>query len=162
MWVNACCLSSTNFPCLPTFLLPPASSTTIVTDTAQQARDVAFGGGGGGGQRQKVVALDGTIINKAGIITGGMHSGLEARAGQWDQGAVDDLRQVRDATRAGVMPVCVWRGVMSVPQPSRGRCATDPAAALPDPLPPYPPPTPRSGTRRLPRRWRSCPRSASW
>ncbi|KAI3423850.1 hypothetical protein D9Q98_009684 [Chlorella vulgaris] len=63
--------------------------TTIVTDTPEQAREVAFGSA----QRQKVVSLDGTIINKAGIITGGMATGLEARAGQWDAGALDELRQ---------------------------------------------------------------------
>lgn len=63
--------------------------TTIVTDTPEQAREVAFGSA----QRQKVVSLDGTIINKAGIITGGMHGGLEARAGQWDRGALDELKQ---------------------------------------------------------------------
>lgn len=43
--------------------------------------------------RLQVVALDGTIINKAGIITGGFNTGLEARAGQWDQGALDELKQ---------------------------------------------------------------------
>jgi len=42
-------------------------STTIITDTAEQAREVAFGSA----QRHKVVSLDGTLINKAGIITGG-------------------------------------------------------------------------------------------
>ncbi|PSC68712.1 structural maintenance of chromosomes 1 [Micractinium conductrix] len=62
--------------------------TTIVTDTPQQAREVAFGSA----QRQKVVSLDGTIINKAGIITGGFNTGLEARAGQWDGGALDELK----------------------------------------------------------------------
>ena len=75
-------------PPSPSSLFPPCS-TTIVTDTPEQAREVAFGSA----QRQKVVALDGTIINKAGIITGGMHSGLEARAGQWDQGALDEMKQ---------------------------------------------------------------------
>jgi hypothetical protein len=68
----------------------PPCSTTIVTDTPQQAQEVAFGSA----QRQKVVSLDGTIINKAGIITGGIHPGLEARAGQWDTGAFEELKQV--------------------------------------------------------------------
>ena len=76
---------------------PPPRSTTIVTDTPEQAREVAFGSA----QRQKVVALDGTIINKAGIITGGMHSGLEARAGQWDQGALDEMKQARAVAGLG-------------------------------------------------------------
>lgn len=63
--------------------------TTIITDTTKQAKEIAFHSS----QRQKVVSLDGTLINKAGIITGGMHSGLEARAGQWDAGALEELKQ---------------------------------------------------------------------
>lgn len=57
----------------------PPRSTTIVTDTAEQAREVAFGSA----QRQKVVSLEGTIINKAGIITGrrGRGSGRGASGG---------------------------------------------------------------------------------
>ena len=76
-----------------------------MTDTAEQAREVAFGSA----QRQKVVALDGTIINKAGIITGGFNSGLEARAGQWDQGALEGMKQARawpGGGDCGLLPLC--------------------------------------------------------
>lgn len=49
------------------FIVPGSCSTTIITDTTEQAKEVAFHSS----QRQKVVSLDGTLINKAGIITGG-------------------------------------------------------------------------------------------
>lgn len=71
-----CALRSGRPFCARPYNCPTAShycSTTIVTDTAEQARDVAFGA-----QRHKVVSLDGTLINKAGIITGGCLVGGQA------------------------------------------------------------------------------------
>lgn len=91
--------------------------TTIVTDTAEQAREVAFGSA----QRQKVVSLDGTIINKAGIITGGFNTGLEARAGQWDQGTVDELKQKHQRAQEALEALPPQRELVSATQDLQAR-----------------------------------------
>ncbi|KAL4421458.1 hypothetical protein ABPG75_010749, partial [Micractinium tetrahymenae] len=91
--------------------------TTIVTDTAEQAREVAFGSA----QRQKVVSLDGSIINKAGIITGGFNTGLEARAGQWDQGAVDELKQKQQRAQEALEALPPQRELVSATQDLQAR-----------------------------------------
>lgn len=54
---------------------------TLVCNSVDEARQLAFGGE----SRHKVVALDGTLFNKAGIITGGVTQGLEAKADKWTQ-----------------------------------------------------------------------------
>lgn len=59
-------------------------------DSVQEAKALAFGGH----ERHKVVALDGTVFAKAGLITGGTSSNMEARAQKWDEKAMQELRQV--------------------------------------------------------------------
>ena len=63
---------------------------TLVCDSVQEAKALAFGGH----ERHKVVALDGTVFAKAGLITGGTSSNIEARAQKWDEKAMQELRQV--------------------------------------------------------------------
>jgi hypothetical protein len=45
----------------------------------------------------KVVSLDGTLISKGGVMTGGMSRNLETRAQRWDEKATGSLKEVRSA-----------------------------------------------------------------
>ncbi|KAL6768897.1 SMC1 [Auxenochlorella protothecoides x Auxenochlorella symbiontica] len=63
---------------------------TLVCHTVEEARELAFGTPG---MRRKVVAMDGTLINKSGIISGGVYAGLEARAQKWDRQALENMKQ---------------------------------------------------------------------
>ncbi|KAK9820343.1 hypothetical protein WJX72_009251 [[Myrmecia] bisecta] len=64
---------------------------TLVCDSLEEAKRLAFAGP----ERHKVVALDGTLINKAGLITGGISGGMEARASRWDDKALEGLKKDR-------------------------------------------------------------------
>ena len=55
-----------------------------------QARKLAYHGTGG--ERYKVVTVDGTVINKAGLMTGGSSGGERARAARWNQQEYDTLK----------------------------------------------------------------------
>ena len=55
-----------------------------------QARKLAYHGTGG--ERYKVVTIDGTVINKAGLMTGGSSGGERARAARWNQQEYDTLK----------------------------------------------------------------------
>ena len=46
----------------------------------------------------QVVTLDGTLINKAGVMTGGLSRNLESRAQRWDEKVTGNLKEVRDAS----------------------------------------------------------------
>ncbi|KFM27774.1 Structural maintenance of chromosomes protein 1A [Auxenochlorella protothecoides] len=67
-----------------------ALQSTLVCHTVEEARELAFGTPG---MRRKVVAMDGTLINKSGIISGGVYAGLEARAQKWDRQALENMKQ---------------------------------------------------------------------
>ena len=51
----------------------------------------------------QVVALDGTQFAKSGYITGGHSQGMEANARRFDDGAVQQLKQVCDQTGSKLM-----------------------------------------------------------
>ena len=55
-----------------------------------QARKLAYHGTGG--ERYKVVTIDGTVINKAGLMTGGSSGSERARAARWNQQEYDTLK----------------------------------------------------------------------
>ncbi|CAD7695742.1 unnamed protein product [Ostreobium quekettii] len=69
-----------------------ACGNTVVCDTVEEAKRLAFGGE----ERLKVVTLDGTLIDRSGMITGGTHGGMEARAAIFDQHKVETMKQERD------------------------------------------------------------------
>lgn len=51
--------------------------------------------------------MDGTLINKSGIISGGVYAGLEARAQKWDRQTLENMKQVRGVERVpGAVPCC--------------------------------------------------------
>uniref|UniRef100_A0A7S2JH31 SMC hinge domain-containing protein n=1 Tax=Haptolina brevifila TaxID=156173 RepID=A0A7S2JH31_9EUKA len=72
-----------------------ACADAIVCDTLDEARQLAYHSSGT--ERFKVVTLDGTLINKAGLITGGSSPGEKARANKWDQKEHETLKSRQDA-----------------------------------------------------------------
>ncbi|XP_031207586.1 structural maintenance of chromosomes protein 1B isoform X2 [Mastomys coucha] len=63
----------------------------LVCETVEEARHIAFGGP----ERQKVVALDGTLFLKSGVISGGS-SDLKHKALCWDEKELHSLRDKRN------------------------------------------------------------------
>jgi len=70
----------------------------LLADTAAEARTLAFAGA----ERRKVVSLDGTVFQKAGLITGGLTHDAAGRARRWDDAAIGALRDARDRARAAI------------------------------------------------------------
>ena len=77
-----------------------AGRNTLVCDGVPEAKRLAFMGP----ERHKVVALDGTLIAKAGFITGGLSGNETARASRWDDAALEKLKQVCARDTATVAP----------------------------------------------------------
>ncbi|KAH8927948.1 cohesin complex subunit psm1 [Atractiella rhizophila] len=69
-----------------------ACGDTLICDNMDIARHVCFEKG----QEVKAVTLDGTVIHRAGLITGGA-AGLQANSKRWEQGELDELCQHRDS-----------------------------------------------------------------
>eukprot|EP00033_Pygsuia_biforma_P002257 GCRY01002501.1.p1 GENE.GCRY01002501.1~~GCRY01002501.1.p1 ORF type:complete len:1250 (+),score=240.32 GCRY01002501.1:83-3832(+) len=69
-----------------------ACGNTIVCDDLDEARSISFNSADG---RQKVVTLNGTLIEKNGMMTGGL-SGLEAKAQRWSEKDVEALKRNRE------------------------------------------------------------------
>ncbi|XP_067880258.1 structural maintenance of chromosomes protein 1A isoform X2 [Heterodontus francisci] len=68
-----------------------ACGNALVCDNVEDARRIAFGGP----QRHKTVALDGTLFQKSGVISGGA-SDLKAKARRWDEKAVEKLKSKKE------------------------------------------------------------------
>jgi len=64
---------------------------TLVCEGEAEAKSLAFQGP----ERHKVVTLDGTLISRAGLITGGLSAGMEARASRFDDAALNELKARR-------------------------------------------------------------------
>lgn len=58
----------------------------------QNAKSVAFGED----QRRKVVSKDGTLFNKAGLITGGFSTRMEEKASRFDNNNVAELEDKQE------------------------------------------------------------------
>ena len=72
---------------------------TLVCANLDEARKLAYHSKGT--ERFKVVTLDGSIINKGGLMTGGSSPGDRARANRWnqrDQKAYEELKQRAETT----------------------------------------------------------------
>ncbi|XP_070559327.1 structural maintenance of chromosomes protein 1A-like [Ptychodera flava] len=69
-----------------------ACGNSLVCETVEDARKVAFGGA----ERHKAVALDGTMFQKSGIISGGA-SDLKAKARRWDEKSLNKLKMQKNA-----------------------------------------------------------------
>eukprot|EP00057_Strongylocentrotus_purpuratus_P031908 XP_786064.2 PREDICTED: structural maintenance of chromosomes protein 1A isoform X1 [Strongylocentrotus purpuratus] len=64
-----------------------ACGNALVCETVEDARTIAFGRY----ERHKAVALDGTMFQKSGIISGGA-SDLKAKARRWDEKSLNNLK----------------------------------------------------------------------
>ena len=63
----------------------------VLCDTLDEARQLAYHSGGG--ERYKVVTIDGSLINKAGLMTGGSSNVERARASKWDKKEYGGLKE---------------------------------------------------------------------
>eukprot|EP01102_Stenamoeba_stenopodia_P012094 TRINITY_DN3779_c0_g1_i1.p1 TRINITY_DN3779_c0_g1~~TRINITY_DN3779_c0_g1_i1.p1 ORF type:complete len:1214 (-),score=376.16 TRINITY_DN3779_c0_g1_i1:27-3668(-) len=68
-----------------------ACGNTIVCDTLEEARRLAFRGN----SRHKVVTIDGVLIRKSGLMTGGAGN-MDTRASKWNLKAVEEMKKRRD------------------------------------------------------------------
>lgn len=68
-----------------------AAQNAVVCDTLNEARRLRYDGG----RRIKICSLDGTLINKAGFMTGGVGQMDMGRARKWDRGEIEALKRKR-------------------------------------------------------------------
>ncbi len=68
-----------------------ASGNAVVCDTLDEARRLRYEDG----HKIKICSLDGTLINKAGFMTGGTSRSAKDRAAQWDRSEIDALKRKR-------------------------------------------------------------------
>ncbi|KAK7102755.1 structural maintenance of chromosomes protein 1A-like [Littorina saxatilis] len=68
-----------------------ACGNALVCETVEDARRVAFGGQ----ERHKSVALDGTLFQKSGVISGGA-SDLRAKARRWDEKSMNVMKAKKE------------------------------------------------------------------
>ncbi|KAL5014287.1 hypothetical protein ScPMuIL_008557 [Solemya velum] len=68
-----------------------ACGNALVCETVEDARRVAFGAH----ERHKTVALDGTLFQKSGVISGGA-SDLRAKARRWDEKMLNQLKSRKE------------------------------------------------------------------
>ena len=67
-----------------------ACGNTFVSETLNDARTLCYAG-----QSRKAVTLDGSVVHRSGMISGGI-AGLADRAGRWDDAALAALQTERD------------------------------------------------------------------
>ena len=68
-----------------------ACGSSLVCDTMEEARKLAFHGN----DRKRTVALDGTLFERSGVISGGQ-SDVKQKAKRWDTKQIDNLKKQRD------------------------------------------------------------------
>eukprot|EP01117_Protostelium_nocturnum_P006632 TRINITY_DN2388_c0_g1_i1.p1 TRINITY_DN2388_c0_g1~~TRINITY_DN2388_c0_g1_i1.p1 ORF type:complete len:1232 (-),score=660.40 TRINITY_DN2388_c0_g1_i1:54-3749(-) len=67
-----------------------AVGNTLVCDTTDEARKLGFGR-----ERCKVVTINGVLIQKSGLMTGGL-SGVGKKSAKWDEKAIEERKKKRD------------------------------------------------------------------
>lgn len=68
-----------------------AAANAVVCDTLDEARRIRYDDG----RKVKICSLDGTLINKAGFMTGGTSRSTRDRAAQWDRSEIEALKRKR-------------------------------------------------------------------
>lgn len=70
-----------------------ATGNAVVCDSLDEARYLRYECG----HKIKICSLDGTLINKAGFMTGGISRGETNRARKWDRGEIEVLKKKRQS-----------------------------------------------------------------
>lgn len=70
-----------------------AAGNAVVCDSLDEARYLRYECG----HKIKICSLDGTLINKAGFMTGGISRGETNRARKWDRGEIEVLKKKRES-----------------------------------------------------------------
>ena len=125
-----------------------ALADTIVCDSLDEARRLAFESHG---ERFKVVTTDGTLINKAGLMTGGSSPAERARASRWNDKEYSTLKAQADQLE---------RELVLLGSAHRAGEQQHGAQATPTPPPsrtPHPPSLPTPSSSRVPH-----PRASAW
>ena len=97
-------------------LCPPAiCRNTLVCDTEEEGKRLAFGS-----ERHKVVTLDGTMITRTGVMSGGLSHDIERRAQRWDDNTTKALKQARRRRRDDFPAACMLscRRIQETGEPS--------------------------------------------
>ena len=68
-----------------------AAANAVVCDSLDEARRIRYEDG----RKIKICSLDGTLINKAGFMTGGTSRSARDRAAQWDRSEIEALKKKR-------------------------------------------------------------------
>lgn len=68
-----------------------SAQNAVVCDTLDEARHLRYGSG----RKIKICSLDGTLINKAGFMTGGIGQADMGRARKWDRAEIETLKRKR-------------------------------------------------------------------
>lgn len=73
-----------------------ACGNTVVCETLEDAKQIAFGKSKRNMEKPKVVTVDGVLIRKSGLITGGISNSLVSRARGWEQKDIEAIKEKRD------------------------------------------------------------------
>ncbi|BFZ60721.1 Structural maintenance of chromosomes protein 1 [Saitoella coloradoensis] len=77
-----------------------ACGNAVICDDLKVARDICYDMG----KEVKAVALDGTVIHKSGLITGG-RAGVGSASKRWEEQEVEGLKRVRDTLMAQIKEI---------------------------------------------------------
>lgn len=68
-----------------------ACGNTMICDNLAIAKDLCFGKG----ESVKAVTIDGTVIHKSGMMTGGKSDQLDSQSMKWEERELDDIRRLK-------------------------------------------------------------------
>eukprot|EP00793_Prasinoderma_coloniale_P000453 PRCOL_00005438-RA len=96
-----------------------ACGSTVVCDTTEEAKELTFNGE----ERIKVVSLDGTLIARSGVITGGITQGMHDKSGRWNDKAMGELKERRAAKLSALVDLGTDQREQAAEEDARQRAA---------------------------------------